>query len=425
MILWSAITKIVRKSAAERSVVEPSVEKKYTQSQDMSIKDIESLYLDMTLKQDFYDEAYGNDWSIGPYRHMADMINRIFKPVKHVDIGCGKGFLVEAMRSHNIDSFGIDFSAALINGASADIRKYLRVATSENVLEDILSQNYDLISYMEVFEHIPVPILDIILRAIYSKYNGKLLLTIPSHGFDPTFYKGLPVESVEWQRDMTANIPFKNIVLENGKPHCGHITLASYRWWTEFFLFHGFLRNIDLERECLSLFNEIITKHQWKPYFIQKIKSSSHLISTREPDYLGRGWYGYEALSEARWTDGHAVIYCKWEAPTFCRNIRILCLAPDVNISMESNIIVTVDRLIMDDQYRLQWMPIAGSQPQELINRGKWADVNVPLTLYQDLEKSSIIRIKLISDCFCPEKFGLSSDNRNLGVLVRSVELLA
>jgi hypothetical protein len=355
---------------------------------------------------------------------MADLINRILKPVKHVDIGCGKGFLVEAMRSHNIDSYGIDFSSALINGASTNIRKYLRVATSENVLNDILSQNYDLISYMEVFEHIPVPILDEILHTVCSKFNGKLLLTIPSHGIDPTFYKGLPVDSVEWQRDMTANIPFRNIVLENGKPHCGHITLASYRWWTEFILFHGFLRNIDLERECLSLFNDVITKYQWKPYLIQKIKSASHLISTREPDNLGCGWYGYEALSEARWTDGHAVIYCKWEAPTFSSKFRILCLAPDVNISMESSLIVTVDRLVMDDQYRLQWMPIAGSQSQELSNRGKWAEINVPLSLYQNLEKASIIRIKLISDNYCPEKFGFSSDGRNLGVLVRTVELL-
>lgn len=221
---------------------------RYTLSEDKTIKDIESIYRDTTLKQDFYNETYGDDCSIKPYEQIADLIIKIFKPKKHMDIGCGKGLLVEAMISRDVKSYGIDFSEALINAANPNILKYLSVGSTETFLQEVLSQDFDLISYMEVFEHLPISILERTVKDLFAKFNGNLFFTIPSHGLDPTFNKGLFVDNGnwQWQRDMIANTPFRNIVLENGKPHCGHITLASYRWWTEFFLFHGFLRNTDL-----------------------------------------------------------------------------------------------------------------------------------------------------------------------------------
>jgi hypothetical protein len=47
VFLWKAIKNIMRTSVAK-----PSIEKKYTPSQDMSIKDIESLYLPVSFTVD-------------------------------------------------------------------------------------------------------------------------------------------------------------------------------------------------------------------------------------------------------------------------------------------------------------------------------------------------------------------------------------
>lgn len=105
-------------------------EKKYSLREDYSIADIEKIYHNTVLNQDFYSATYGTNWSLQPYEEMAQLLKAILSPKRH-----------------------------LVN-------------------------------------------------------NG----------------------TPQWKLDMELNRPFRNIVLENDLPHLGHITLASYRWWTEFFL---------------------------------------------------------------------------------------------------------------------------------------------------------------------------------------------
>ena len=89
----------------------------FSLSGPLSVEELERLYGEVVLKQDFYGDAYGSDWSPAPYEAMAKMLAEVVAPRKHVDVGCGKGFLVLAMRKLNISSFGIDFSEALVQQA--------------------------------------------------------------------------------------------------------------------------------------------------------------------------------------------------------------------------------------------------------------------------------------------------------------------
>ena len=55
--------------------------------------------------------SYARD-EIGPYMEgLADLFVRRFRPKTSLDVGCAKGFLVEAMLKRNVDAHGTDISA--------------------------------------------------------------------------------------------------------------------------------------------------------------------------------------------------------------------------------------------------------------------------------------------------------------------------
>lgn len=402
----------------------------YSLSEDMSLDDLEALYYNVVLKQDFYGDDYGADWEITPYQQMAHVLTSLFSPKWHLDIGCGKGLLVQAMRSLGNKSYGIDFSEALIGKAHQSIHEFLTIATAENWLEKASIEKVDLITYTEVFEHLPVSILEQNLKYLNELYNGKLLITIPSFGLDATFKLGIQVnnQKPEWNRDMMENIPFKNIVLEDGVPHHGHITLASYRWWSEFFLFHGYCRNRDLEVLCAEKFHDIFKKYNWHPYILDKAPNAQELTKSIETgSSLGCGWHHYENF-KGRWTDGLARLYF-FEFNFKPNGLTLHLSAPEINYIQEYNLIITLDNLIKTDSYNFKWVQRFTSCSNDINNREVKASINISLieTLKQD-EKNEISsncwRMNIISPNFCPNEYGLSSDLRSLGVVINSIEFL-
>ncbi len=271
-------------------------EKTYRLSDDLSIAAVETLYREVVLKQDFYGHDYGAEWSLIPFTDMAQLLVATLQPRRHLDIGCGPGLLVQAMRAAGVDSSGIDFSEALINRAEASVRPHLQVATAEDWLQKASLDTVDLVSYMEVFEHIPIRILEDILTAIRPRLHGSLLLTIPSYGVDATFGQGIVVNDSNppWKRDMAGNLPFRNIVLEDEHPHLGHITLASWRWWSEFFLAMGFGRHYDHETRLATEFSEIIARHGWHPYLLEPLATTPGNL-VEQAQHLTCGWHAFEA----------------------------------------------------------------------------------------------------------------------------------
>jgi len=110
-----------------------------------------------------------------------------------IDIGCGDGrFLAEIGRLYpNKNYCGIDYSKRAINLAKAfnphiDYQ-YL------NILEEKLSEKYDIATAIEVLEHIPASNLDKFIDRIVSclKANSTFILTVP--------HKNVPLESKHYQ----------------------------------------------------------------------------------------------------------------------------------------------------------------------------------------------------------------------------------
>lgn len=84
------------------------------------------------------------------FGNIADRIIKEFNPKTVLDVGCAKGFLVEALRDRGVEAFGIDISEHAISQVREDIKPYCKVAS---ILEP-LNRKYDLIITIEVLEHL-------------------------------------------------------------------------------------------------------------------------------------------------------------------------------------------------------------------------------------------------------------------------------
>ena len=407
----------------------PKKDSVYRLSEDMSLAELEKTYYEVVLSQEFYGDDYGSDWEIAPFRDLSKILIALFSQTKHLDIGCGKGLLVQAMRELGNDSQGIDFSQALISQANQNLCQYLKSVTAEDWLAQAQLDLVELITFTEVFEHLPVPVLESNLHHIANVYSGKLFITIPSFGLDSTYKLGIQVSHAnsQWCRDMTENIPFQNIVLEDGLPHFGHITLASYRWWSEFFLFNGYSRNRDLEVRSHQQFQSIFKKYNWNPYILEKTPNAQSLDQCLKSGLsLGKGWHSWEA--EGRWTDGYAQMYIH-QANFKPDHLKIVLSLPEINYIQAFDLIVTLDNLTKDDRFQFRWNQCFSAYSSSTNVRDKSVEIILNLTVTpSDMVDSQLIsdcwRINLISPHFSPQDYELSEDSRRLGVFVRSIQVV-
>ena len=124
------------------------------------------------------------------FRNMADRIAREIAPATVLDAGCAKGFLVEALRDRGIEAFGIDVSEHAIESVREDIRPHC----SAGSLSDPLPQRYDLITCIEVLEHIPVESVDSVVANLCEHTDDVLMSSTPDEFGDPTHLNVRPAE---------------------------------------------------------------------------------------------------------------------------------------------------------------------------------------------------------------------------------------
>ncbi|MGH7391729.1 MAG: methyltransferase domain-containing protein [Candidatus Rokuibacteriota bacterium] len=111
-----------------------------------------------------YDEEYYEHYHSAsglPYRRLgpwlaffgsvADHIVKDISPRSALDVGCAKGFLVEALRDRGVEAYGLDVSDYAIGQVRPDIRPFCWIASAT----EPLPRRYDLITCLEVLEHLP------------------------------------------------------------------------------------------------------------------------------------------------------------------------------------------------------------------------------------------------------------------------------
>lgn len=146
---------------------------------------------------------YSNYWGGGgPYERnerwlkffgdVADGVIRDFHPTTVLDAGCAMGFLVEELRKRGVDASGIDISDYAISQVDKSVAAHCSVAS----LTEPLQGRYDLITCIEVLEHLPPAETDLALANLCGATDRLLMSSTPGDYGEPTHLNVLPPE--EW-----------------------------------------------------------------------------------------------------------------------------------------------------------------------------------------------------------------------------------
>jgi SAM-dependent methyltransferase len=149
-----------------------------------------------------YDESYYvNCCGDTPYERnehwlkffggVADGIVRDFHPTTVLDAGCAMGFLVEALRERGVEATGIDVSEYAISQVHESVAAYCSVAS----LTEPLPGRYDLITCIEVLEHLGPTEADQAIANLCAASDVLLISSTPEDFSEPTHLSVLPPES--------------------------------------------------------------------------------------------------------------------------------------------------------------------------------------------------------------------------------------
>lgn len=183
----------------------------------------------MDQKADYYDENYykthcGEEYERGKgweevFGNFADRMVREIQPQKVMDVGCAKGFLVEAFRDRGIEAYGIDISEYAVADAREDIRKYCAVQSVLNPIQD----KYDLVTCIEVLEHLEPEDIALAVQRICEMSDDIIFSSTP---FDYREESHISVHPAEyWVEQFTYQGFFHDIQYD-----CSYISVQAMRF---------------------------------------------------------------------------------------------------------------------------------------------------------------------------------------------------
>jgi SAM-dependent methyltransferase len=132
-----------------------------------------------------------NEHWLGFFGQVADRIIADLHPATVLDAGCAMGFLVEALVKRGVDATGIDVSEYAISQVHESVRDRCRVQT----LTEPIEGRYDLITCIEVVEHIPPRDADTVLANLCAATDRLLLSSTPENYGEPTHLNVQPPEA--------------------------------------------------------------------------------------------------------------------------------------------------------------------------------------------------------------------------------------
>jgi GT2 family glycosyltransferase len=175
-----------------------------------------------------------NEEWLGHFGRIADMIARTINPATMLDAGCAMGFLVEALRDRGIDAYGIDISDYAIDCVRDDIKPFCWVGS----LTESLPRHYDLITCIEVLEHLP-------------KEAGMRAIAQLCEATNDIIFSSSPDDYTE----------------------STHFNVQPPEYWAAAFAAHGFSRDVDFDGYLIS---------PWAVRFRKTCDTVEHLVRSYE-----------------------------------------------------------------------------------------------------------------------------------------------
>jgi SAM-dependent methyltransferase len=174
-----------------------------------------------------------------------------------LDVGCATGFVVEALRELGVAARGVDVSQYAIENATAGAQGHIGRADLRRGLP-FRDGQFELVTALETLEHLDPRHVPGALAELRRVTSGYVLATIPSfgpNGNGPGGWYQVKVrdDRVAYYESLGSGfegpIPYGDLYCDaRGAPIEGHLTVASFRWWTDRFADVGLVRCDTTER---------------------------------------------------------------------------------------------------------------------------------------------------------------------------------
>ena len=124
------------------------------------------------------------------FGRIADRIVSDLKPSTSLDAGCAIGLLVEQLRERGVDAKGVDISDYAIQQMPEGVQEHCWVAS----LTEPIPGRYDLVTCIEVVEHMPAADAPAAIRQLCAVSDRVLLSSSPLDYSEPTHLNVQPPE---------------------------------------------------------------------------------------------------------------------------------------------------------------------------------------------------------------------------------------
>ncbi len=209
----------------------------------------------------------------------AYLVWRHLRPRRALDVGCALGLVVQALREVGVEAWGVDLSRYAVTHGPSDVRRFL---TQGDLLRGLPfpSGSFEVVTCLETLEHLRPEDIDAALAELARVSSRYVLATIPSFGPNPFGTHGWLEGKVRDGRlahykslgeSYDGPVPFDDLARDRrGDPVEGHLTIASFRWWTERFERAGFVRRGDLERVIEQDIGRFQLLGAWNLYVLER-----------------------------------------------------------------------------------------------------------------------------------------------------------
>jgi SAM-dependent methyltransferase len=172
------------------------------------------------------------------FDRIAESIVREFHPSSVLDAGCAMGFLVEGLCKRGVEASGIDVSEYAISQVHESVAEHCRVAS----LAEPLPGRYDLVTCIEVLEHIPPEQADTAIANLCAASDRLLISTSPTDFAEPTHLNVQPPEFWsaafaregffrEVERDLSYVTPWATLYVRREEPLPETVRRYDRSWW--------------------------------------------------------------------------------------------------------------------------------------------------------------------------------------------------
>lgn len=375
---------------------------------------IRRLYDEQVLSQDFYGDAYVPSLTAfvsAAAEQLAEAVVETFSPRRVLDVGCGLGQLVLALRRLGVDAVGCDYSEAFLDAAPDEVRPHLQQADVSD-LSRFGTGDFDLVLCMEVLEHLPIDLVHGCIVELARVSSQTIIVTTPSFGPNWPGRAGLPLDSPGWLADARSGRRFSQIVLDpEGRPHHGHLTLASYAWWTALFRSHGLSRNQDVENGWLEHPERPLWHHHWNMYVLHEARSHEYLPGRTCVRQGNCGWHDVETWPDGavRWSTGRATVTLRSPARGAVLRMKVSGGPPELAYPRELQVVAA-------GEGEVSWAA------RMLVEPGRWLDIALgPVPVAED----ELVQVTLnVPEPFRPSLLATpGEDDRTLGMAVGRIAL--